>query len=89
MELTVGRLRDILAEAMVEAKVGASASYMAKERVREHLQELIVKMVKSKEIKDERGLDSFCADAEMALEALKMVPIEAWVKIASQGTKKV
>jgi hypothetical protein len=88
MKIAIGRLRELFAEAMKEAKVGASASYLSKEKVREQFQKNIVELVKSKQVQSQEELESFFQDADMALKALKMVPIAVWMKMAGQGGTK-
>lgn len=78
MRMSVKRLRALVAE----ARVGASPAYLQKEKVRDHVEKLIVSLVKSGEIHDQRGLDDFCSTAEMALDALKMVPVEVYARMA-------
>ncbi len=85
MRITVGQLRRLFADAMAEAKVGASEEYMKKERVREHMQEHILDMVRSGEITDQAGVDAWCDAADMSLKALKMVPFDVYAKMAKQG----
>jgi len=63
---------------IAESKVSASAEYMKKEAVRQDIQDLIVKKVKSGELSDQASLDMWFAAADMSLKALKMVPIEAY-----------
>lgn len=91
MKLSVGELRRLLgagieeavqSDALPEAKVGASPGYMKKERVREALQQVVVRLVRSGDVSDEASLKELFATADMALKALKMVPIDVWTKIA-------
>lgn len=82
MKLSVGELRRLLGAGIEEAKVGASPGYMKKERVREALQQVVVGLVKSGDVSDEASLKELFATADMALKALKMVPIDVWTKIA-------
>lgn len=88
MQITIGRLRELFAGAMKEAKVGASASYLSKERIREQFQKSVVELVKSKQIQSQEDLESFFQDADMALKALKLVPIAVYMKLAGQGGKQ-
>jgi polyhydroxyalkanoate synthesis regulator phasin len=84
MKITLGRLRNIFAE----ARVTASIEYMRKERIREHVQSLIIETVKSGEINDQNGIDDFCKSAKMALSALEMVPFEVWLKLSDKKMPK-
>ncbi len=78
MKLTVGHLRALVHE----AKVSASASYMRKERVREALQAVIVEMLGT-DVKNDADLASTFKDVEMAVNALKMIPLDVWMKLRS------
>ena len=84
MKITVGQLRALFRQGLEEArgKVGASAGYMKKERVRERLQEMIVEAIKGGDIADQKGLDEFVNTVDMAAKALKMVPFEVYKKMA-------
>lgn len=86
MQITVGRLRKLFAEAMAEARVSAHPDYLKREKVRERIQQHVVELVKSGEIKTQEELDAFWETTDMAVKALKMLPINVWVKVA--GTKK-
>jgi hypothetical protein len=85
MRITLGKLRSIVREA---GKVGASPDYMKKERVREHMQQHIIEMVRSGEIVDQAGVDAWANAADMSLKALKMVPFDVWAKMAGKPVKK-
>ena len=86
MKLRLGRLRQIVREA---GKIGASADYMKKERVREQLQGLIAGYVASGEITDQKSLEQFIKDVDVSMTALKMIPFEVWQKLsgAKPGVK--
>ena len=71
-------LRSIV-RAMVSEAVGASAEYMKKEAVRQQLQDLIASKVTAGEIQDQKQLEDWFQAASMALMALKMVPLEAYM----------
>jgi len=81
MRITIGRLRQLFAEAMEEAKIAAHPEYMKKEAVREREQKRIEEMVASDVIKSQDDLDTFW----MALNALKAVPYEVWAKMAKKS----
>lgn len=82
MKITVGRLRQLFQQGLAEAgKVGASAAYLEKERVREHLQALVKQDVASGKIADQAGLDDFFNSVAMASSALKMVPYDVWSRM--------
>ena len=83
MKLTVGELRALLSTGIEEAKVGASPEYMKKEWVRQALQDVITQQVAAGELPDAAALRSFFETADMALKALKMVPFDAWAKMAA------
>jgi hypothetical protein len=88
MKITVGRLREIFSTAMEEAKITASDEYMAKERVREHLQQHLVELVKSGEIKSQEDLDAFWVTCDMAMKALKVVPYDVWTNLSGAKLAK-
>lgn len=62
--------------------------YLAKERVREKLQQLIADNVAAGEIIDQTGLEQFFKDVDMSMMALKMVPFDVWTKIAGKAPTK-
>lgn len=68
---------DKLRRIVLEETIKASREYMAKEKVREDIQRMVIARVASGEIKDEAGLRDFWKTVEMAISALKMVPVEA------------
>ena len=78
MRITVGRLRQLFAEAMAEAKIGAHPDYLKKEEVREREQQRIVELVRTGVIKNQDDLDTFW----LAMTALKMVPFDVWLKMS-------
>jgi hypothetical protein len=88
VKLTVGRLRQLFAEAVQEAKVGASPTYLKKEAVREALQKIVVASVESGGITDQKDLDQLFADIDMSAKALKMVPFDVWKKVSAMPAKK-
>lgn len=81
MRIALGVLRDLVRET---TQVGASPTYLKKERIREAIQSLITQRVGSGVIGDQDELDGFFADVEMSVKALKMVPIDVWLKVTSQ-----
>ena len=72
------KLRSIVRDMVAEA-IGASKEYMKKEAVRQQLQDLIASKVTSGEIQDQKQLEDWFQAASMALMALKMVPLEAYM----------
>jgi hypothetical protein len=72
-------LRDIIKDLIFEA-ISASSEYMKKEVVRQSIQDLIKQKVKSGEISNQQELDDWMQSASMAIMALKMVPVEAYVE---------
>lgn len=84
MRIKLGRLRQLFAEAMKEAKIAAHPEYMKKEAVREREQKRIQGMVASGEIKSQEDLDGIW----LAMTALKMIPFEVWSKMAGKPAKK-
>jgi hypothetical protein len=88
MKLTVGRLRQLFAEAVQEAKIGAAPAYLKKEAVREALQKIVIASVESGDTTDQKALDQFFADIDMSTKALKMVPFDVWKKMSGTPLKK-
>ncbi len=80
MRVTVGQLKKLVRE----AKVKASPEYTAKERVREALQELVADQVVAGAVKDQATLAKYFSDMDMALNALKLIPLEVWSKLAKK-----
>lgn len=80
MKITVGRLRKICKE----AKVGASASYMRKERIREALQAAIAGILASGDVQTEDDLVELFKAVDMSLKALKMIPLDVWKKLPAK-----
>jgi hypothetical protein len=84
MKIAVGRLRELFRQGMEEAKVGASAEYMKKERVREAFQQVIAGMVAVGEVNDEKELQDLFKAASISLTALKMIPFDVWKKLPTK-----
>ena len=82
MRITVGRLRYLFSEAMAEARIAASAEYMQKEAVREHVQKHVIDVVKKGEVSNQEQLDAFWQATDIAMKALKGVPYDVWAKMA-------
>jgi hypothetical protein len=70
-----------LLRTLIEEMVRASPDYMRKENVREQIQNVIVSLVNSGEIKSAVDLQNFFSSADMSLKALKMVPFEVYTKM--------
>lgn len=83
----MGKLRTIIRSLVSEA-VAASKEYMKKEAVRQQLQDIITAKVASGEISDQTQLDEWFQAASMSLNALKMVPIEAYMSMGIPAKKK-
>lgn len=75
-----------LLKRLVEELVQASPAYMKKERVRESIQNVIIDLVGSGEIQSAADLENFFSSATMSMSALKMVPFEAYAKLAGKKT---
>jgi len=84
MKIAVGRLRELFRQGMEEAKVGASAEYMKKERVREAFQQVIASMVAAGDVQDEKDLQELFNAANLSLNALKMIPFDVWKKLPTK-----
>lgn len=84
MVIRLNKLRKFIREAV---KIGASPSYMKKERTRERLQRLVADQVAEGEVVDQASLDQFMNDVDMSLKALKMIPFEVWSKLSPKKPK--
>lgn len=69
---------DKLRRIVLEETIKASREYMTKEKIRSDLQQLIASRVISGEIKDEVDLKELWKTIEMAISALKMIPVDAF-----------
>lgn len=69
---------DKLRRIVLEETIKASHEYMIKEKIRSDLQQLIASRVSSGEINDEDDLKEFWKTIEMAISALKMIPVDAF-----------
>lgn len=78
MKLTVKQLKRLVREAKPTKKVGASPAYMKKEAVRAAMERMILRRVG--DIETEEELRDLFKTLDMALGALKMVPLAAWKK---------
>jgi hypothetical protein len=67
-----------LRKIVLEETIKASKEYMAKEKVREDLQRMISDRVSLGEIKDDNDIREFWKTLDMAISALKMIPIDAF-----------
>jgi hypothetical protein len=76
-KLNVDKLGELRRLVLDEA-IKASKDYMSKEKIREDLQHMVTERVLSGEIKDEASLKEFWKTVEMAMSALKMVPVQAF-----------
>ena len=77
--ISVNKLKDYIVEV-----IKASPEYMQKEKVREALQNIIVNMVKNGVISTDDDLTDFFNTSDMALKALKMVPLGAYKKLSNK-----
>lgn len=77
---------DLLKQLVIEI-VQASPEYMKKERVREAIQQVIVGLVSSGDIKSNEELQNFFSSADMSLKALKMIPFSTYATIAGKPPK--
>lgn len=79
-----------LLRTLIREVITASPEYMKKEKVREKMQGLITKQVRTGKIKDQLSLQNFLArlsadatsDQQLALTALRSIPFEVWVKLS-------
>ena len=84
MKIAVGRLRELFRQGIEEAKIGASAEYMKKERVRAGFQQVIAEIVAAGDVNDEKELQDLFAAATISLTALKMIPLDVWKKLPTK-----
>ena len=73
-----------MTDVILEQKISATPEYLKKERIREELQSVIASRVNAGSINDEKDLQSLIADMNMALAALKMIPLSAWRRLAQK-----
>ena len=83
MKTKLKALKKLVAEAVLEAKVCASAKYLKKEITREKLQDIAVDLVGAGKITTEEELKGFFDDVDIAAKALKMIPLAVWQKMSS------
>lgn len=81
MKTTVRQLRRIIREAKPK-KIGASPEYMKKEAARESLQNMVLRQMY--QIETEEQLKDVFKTMDMALMALKQVPLAVWKKLAME-----
>jgi len=73
MKIKLSELKQI-----IEAElVGASEDYMAKEEVRQRIQDIAIELVAAGKIQNDEQLKEFFETIKMAADALKMVPMVA------------
>lgn len=65
---------------VLEETIKASKEYMLKEKIREEMQSLVASRVSSGEISNEEQLRDFWKTIDMAISALKMVPLAGYKK---------
>lgn len=70
-----------MVQKMTPSKVGPSAGYLKKESARQKLQDLVKNSIASGEISNQDELEEFFKTAQMALNALKMVTYDAFLKL--------
>ena len=58
---------------------------MAKEEVRREVQQVVVDRVRRGDVRDEADLEDLFATLDMALDALRMVPFDAWSVAAKKA----
>jgi hypothetical protein len=79
--LTLESLRKLIIKVIKEAKIKASPEYMAKEVVRNELQQLILSHINSGDVTDEKQLKMLLSNIDLSLIALKMIPFDVWKKL--------
>jgi len=84
VKATVSDIRKLVTDVISEQKISATPEYLKKERIREELQSVIASRVAAGTINDEKDLQSLIADMNMALAALKMIPLSAWRRLAQK-----
>ena len=73
-------IRQLVFETLRTKRVSASKSYMKKEDVRENLQNLLQNAVSDGIVRSQEDLEDWWETIEMAKNALRMVPFDAWKK---------
>ena len=81
MKLSVRQLRRVIREAKPK-KIGASPEYMKKEAVWESLQNMILRQMY--QIETEEQLKDVLKTMDMAMLALKQIPLAVWKKLAME-----
>ena len=83
MKTHLKALKELIAEAILEAKVCASSKYLKKEVTREKLQDIVVDLVGSGKVTNDDELKDLFNDIDIAAKALKMIPFEVWKKLST------
>ena len=71
-------MRTLLRRYIAEALHGAGKDYLRKEAVKDVIQDALAERVASGEISDQAGLDGFFATVDMAVRALRAIPLDVW-----------
>lgn len=79
--ITLEALRKLVVKVIQEAKIKASPEYMAKEIVRNELQQFILEHVNSGKITNDKQLKELFSNIDLSLVALKMIPYDVWKKL--------
>lgn len=66
----------------ISETIKASPAYMKKEKVRQQMQDHVVELVKQGEISTPEELEKHFENVKMSLDALKMVPLDVYQKLA-------
>lgn len=80
MRIRLGQLRKLINEA--GKRIGASAAYLKKEKVREEMQRFIISQISAGNVSDQASLDALVKDIELSMTALRSVPFDVWKKLA-------
>lgn len=86
--MKLSELRAFIRKSLEEAKVSAGSDYMKKEVVRQRIQEMVSSMVNSGDITTDAELAELFSTMSMAINALKMVPLAAYVTKTATKKKK-
>jgi hypothetical protein len=83
---SIDRLKNMINEFITLNERGGelTSEYAQKELLRQKLQDIIIDSVKLGNIKNQNDLDNLFATMTMALNTLKMVPIQAYKKISTK-----
>lgn len=78
----------LLKRYITEAMHGAGKDYLRKEAIKDVIQDALAERVASGEISDQAALDEFFATVDMAVRALRVIPLDVWRMTAGAALNK-